>query len=395
MTQHVHTQQHVAPQLLDIATVADRLTEIYNGFTAAKDTENTAAFVKMSKNEYLGWRGDQVKANDFLNAASALLTPPTPVVEVDPWDIGEPEPAPVPVAVEPEPVAVPVQAAPAPVQAAPAPVQAAPAVQEPEPVQAEEVPDTEVVDTAEEGEVEDDEEGEGDTQAEAESPAEVTAEPEAVTAAPVIMAQPDADPGSLFGQLRALFDRGAGSGFRIMGSFLPNGQQRLVIIDEHLSAQKLDTFSLTATDAEFDTELAPLLSEHLAGPAHTVRTLAEQVAQAAKTQAASSKKPVTPAKTTTTTTPAATKPAAKAVPVSSTAKITLTPPVAASGAYDGPSSGKVKFANGAANLMGLKPGEYTLKVTADGHLDAEQKFTVAGSGTVTVPVTLVSAGLDF
>ena len=388
MTQHVHTQPHVAPQLLDIPTVADRLTEIYNGFLAAKDTGNTAAFAKMSKNEYLGWRGDQVKANDFLNAARALLTPPDPVGEVDPWDLGEPETAPVPV----EPVVVPAPPTPAPVQTAPAPVQAAPAVQEPEAVQAEEVPDAEVADTAEEGDEEGDEEGEGDTQADAESPAEVTAEPEAVTAAPVIVAQPDADPGSLFGQLRALFDRGAGSGFRIMGSFLPNGQQRLVIIDEHLSAQKLDTFSLTATDAEFDTELAPLLSEHLAGPAHTVRTLAAQVAQAAKTQAASSKKPVTPAKTTT---PAPAKPAVKAVPVSSTAKITLTPPVAASGSYDGPVNGKVKFANGTANLLGLKPGEYTLKVTADGHLDAEQKFTVAGSGTVIVPVTLVSAGLDF
>jgi hypothetical protein len=389
MTQHVHTQPHVAPQLLDIATVADLLTEIYNGFSAAKDTESTATFSKMAKNEYLGWRADQVKANDFLNAARALLTPPAPVEEVDPLDLGEPEPVPVAV----QPVAVPVHAVPAPVQAASAPVQAAPAVQEPEEVEAEEAPDTEVADTADqEDEVEGDEESEADTQAEAETTAEVTAEPEAVTTAPVIVPQPDADPGSLFGQLRALFDRGAGSGFRIMGSFLPNGQQRLVIIDEHLSAQKLDTFSLTATDAEFDTELAPLLSEHLAGPAHTVRTLAAQVAQAAKTQAASSKKPVTPAKTTT---PAAAKPAAKAVPISSTAKITLTPPVAASGSYDGPVTGKVKFANGAATLMGLKPGEYTLKVTADGHLDAEQKFTVTGSGTMTVPVTLVSAGLDF
>jgi hypothetical protein len=378
MTQHAHTQPYVVPPLLDIATVSDQLTEIYNGFTASQDTQNAAAFSKMAKNEYLGWRGDQVKANDFLNAARALLTPPAPVEEVDPWDLGEPEAAPVPVAV--------------PVQAALAPVQAAPAVQEPEAV--EEEPDTEVTDTADqEDEVEGDEEDEADTQAEAESTAEVTAEPEAVTAAPVIVAQPDADPGSLFGQLRALFDRGAGSGFRIMGSFLPNGQQRLVIIDDHVSAQKLDTISLTATDAEFDTELAPLLSEHLAGPAHTVRTLAAQVAQAAKTQAASSKKPVTPAKTTTPA--AAAKPAPKAVPISSTAKITLTPAVPASGSYDGPSNGKVKFANGAATLMGLKPGEYTLKVTADGHLDAEQKFTVAGSGTMTVPVTLVSAGLDF
>jgi hypothetical protein len=378
MTQHAHTQPYVVPPLLDIATVSDQLTEIYNGFTASQDTQNAAAFSKMAKNEYLGWRGDQVKANDFLNAARALLTPPAPVEEVDPWDLGEPKAAPVPVAV--------------PVQAALAPVQAAPAVQEPEAV--EEEPDTEVTDTADqEDEVEGDEEDESDTQAEAETTAEVTAEPEAVTAAPVIVAQPDADPGSLFGQLRALFDRGAGSGFRIMGSFLPNGQQRLVIIDDHVSAQKLDTISLTATDAEFDTELAPLLSEHLAGPAHTVRTLAAQVAQAAKTQAASSKKPVTPAKTTTPA--AAAKPAPKAVPISSTAKITLTPAVPASGSYDGPSNGKVKFANGAATLMGLKPGEYTLKVTADGHLDAEQKFTVAGSGTMTVPVTLVSAGLDF
>jgi hypothetical protein len=384
MTQHAHTQPYVVPPLLDIATVSDQLTEIYNGFTASQDTQNAAAFSKMAKNEYLGWRGDQVKANDFLNAARALLTPPAPVEEVDPWDLGEPEAAPVPIAVQP--VAVPVQPTPAPVQPTPAPVQPTPAVQEPE------------ADEDEEDELEAEvsaEAGLYDKESDTEDTSDAdTADTEAVEAAPapVIVPQPDADPGSLFGQLRALFDRGAGSGFRIMGSFLPNGQQRLVIIDEHLSAQKLDTFSLTATDAEFDTELAPLLSEHLAGPAHTVRTLAAQVAQAAKTQAASSKKPVTPAKTTT---PAAAKPAPRAVPISSTARITLIPPVAASGSYDGPVNGKVKFANGTANLMGLKAGEYTLKVTADGHLDAEKKFTVAGSGTVTVPVNLVSAGLDF
>ncbi len=381
MTQQVHTQPHVVPPLLDIATVSDHLTEIYNGFAAQKDTENTAAFAKMAKNGYLGWRGDQAKANDFLNAARALLAPPAPVEEVDPWDLGEPE----------------VEAAPVAVQATPAPAPV-PVVQETEEgdVPADVKAEQEETDTEAAGEPSDDDlEGEDDTQVEAEADpiVEVAPAPEPVTAAPVIVTQPDADPSSLFGQLRALFDRGTGSGFRIMSSFLPNGQQRLVIIDEHLSAQKLDTFSLTATDTEFDTELAPLLSEHLAGPAHTVRTLAAQAAQAAKTQAASSKKPVTPAKTTTPA-PAA-KPAAKPAPISSAAKITLTPPVPASGSYDGPSNGKVKFANGAATLMSLKPGEYTLKVTADGHLDAEQKFTVAGSGTMTVPVTLVSAGLDF
>lgn len=365
MTQHVHSAAITTPPLLDIASVDTELTALFARLKALPDLTLVTEFTRISK-DYAGWRQDQVRANSFLNAVRPLEQPAVSA-EPDPWDLGDVTPA----AAAPAPT-LPDPPAPAPV------AQRAEPAEEPAP----EVP-AEVSDESETAEAED----------ESPVPADTEDTPEQDSPPAVSVPRVEAEAGSLFGQLRALYERGQGSGYRIMGSFLPGGLQRLVFIDEQ-NGTALKTFELTATDADFDAELAPLLGSYLAEPAHEVRSLSDQVAGAAKAQSAANKKPVTPAKSS----PAAKAPARAATqPPARTGQVTLTldPVVSATGSFDGPSKGKLKFTAGKALMPGLLPGEYLVKVLPDGHLEIEQKVTVAAGDSLTLALHPTSAGLEF
>ncbi len=349
-----------APPLLNVADVETQLTEIYEHLTASGNAQGVAEFKRLGT-EFRGWRGDSVRANDFLNNVR-LLTPQGPVQEpeLDPWDLEPPV-----AAAHQHPESFPVAGSEEETELEP------PAAHtDPDPV-------LEAEDSDQETEA-----------VSAETPAPGT---EVLTPLP---ARPEGDPGNLFFQLRALYERGSGSGWRVMGSFLPDGRQRLVFIDEQPAGLK--TFTLDGTDAELDSELAPLLALHLGDPAHEVRTLAAQLAGAARAQTQANKKPAAPVNSSK---PAATRTAAKpstpAVPKTGAVTVTLEPAASASGTFDGPSKNKLKFTGGKASLAALAPGEYTVRVSADGYLESEEKVSVLAGDQQEVTLHLTSAGLEF
>lgn len=346
------------PQQLNVADVETQLTGIYDLLVTSQDTAGVTEFRRLSV-EFKGWRGDVVRANGFLASVRPLAPHPAQEAEQDPWDLSTPVAA-VEEHVLPLPVAEPVQE------------EAQHELSEP---QAEAItePNSEGADL-----------GNGPVSEPSGSGAELQ----------IITARPESDPGNLFAQLRALYERGTGSGWRIMGSFLPDGRQRLVFIDENVSG--LRTFTLDGTDAELDTELAPLLATHLGDPAHEVRTLAAQLAGAAKAQVQATRKPAAPVSASRpAATKTATKPSVPATPRTGMVNVTLEPAAAASGTYDGPARGKLKFESGRASLAALLPGEYTVRVSADGYLETEEKISVRAGDQQEVTLHLTSAGLDF
>lgn len=320
---------------------------------------------------------DYVAPSEPAAPAAVKLTPVTPTAEQEapatPPAAPEPAATPAPGAPVPTPAAVP---APDPVPA-PAPV----AVPNPEP---ETTGEDEPADSG-------DLDAEGDSEAAAEETTATregdAAEPATTASAPVTPAAPfiaAGNPDGLFSQLHSALGDGeltclyvSRAGANLTVRIIPTGVKGE-------PAAHLARVEVTATPDDLDRELPAALQEY-AETRHTQRAAHLSVAaQVGIGVAAAKAKPGSAAKAA---------PAAKAKPAAAaTGTVTLNAAVPAQAVLKGPAT--VKEAIGPDHKsLSLKPGTYTLTVTADGYLEHKENLIVTAGQTVNVQVNLTASGL--
>lgn len=379
------------------AAITEHLTPVFHSLSPALKAEFQAIAAR-----HRAYATDMTVAQAFLAEVYATL----PLAVQDPDYVAPAEPAapaavkltPVTPSTEPEapatPPAVPAPAAtPAPAPSAPVPTPAA--VPSPDPVPAPApvaVPNHEPETTGEDEPADDggdlDAEGDSDTEAGAE---ETTSTSEGDAAAPVpAPVAPTApfiaagNPEGLFSQLHSALSDGeltclyvSRAGANLTVRIIPTGVKGE-------PAAHLARVEVTATPDDLDRELPAALQEY-AETRHTQRAAHLSVAaQVGIGVAAAKAKPGSAAK------PA---PAAKAKPATpATGTVTLNAAVPAQAVLKGPAT--VKEAIGPDHKsLSLKPGTYTLTVTADGYLEHKENLTVTAGQTVNVQVTLTASGL--